>query len=352
MLPDGHGWQAVRRVVLVAAVAVLSAVPAAHAQYGGEVDVNAVVAPVTVRDASGRIVTNVARSRFHLYVDGMEVRIQDFALESDLPISLGFVLDTSGSMAGRKMAACQGFISAFLGERRQEDELALWTFGDERVLERFPFGMGWYLLPRVLETIRPWSTTALYDMIQRIPEVMERARHPRRAAILLTDGVDNASQMTAADATAIAEGLDDADLRARGGAATDVGRRVDLVRGRPEADRGGLRQGGISGSPRVGRCQSWRARCSTSCRRGSSSRSPLLESVSRSTARSRSRWTGTARPRGRGTPGRCRDDGARMRLNATSSEPQVPDAAAGRAPHHVCRAGEPVSGERRDRKLY
>ena len=49
--------------------------------------------------------------------------------------------------------------------------------------------MGWYLLPRVLETLRPWSTTALYDMILRVPEVMERATHPRRAVILLTDGV-------------------------------------------------------------------------------------------------------------------------------------------------------------------
>jgi Ca-activated chloride channel family protein len=178
------------------------------AQYEGRVEVAAVVAPVTVRDARGRIVTNVARRRFHLYVDGIEVPIRDFALESDLPLSLGFVLDTSGSMAGRKMASCQALIGAFLGERRQDDQLALWTFGDERVQERFPFGMGWYLLPRVLEAIRPWSTTALYDMIQRVPDVMERASHHRRAAILLTDGVDNASRMTADEAARIAEGLD------------------------------------------------------------------------------------------------------------------------------------------------
>ena len=180
----------------------------ALAQYAGQVEVAAVVAPVTVRDASGRIVTKVSRKRFHLYVDGIEVPIRDFALESDLPLSLGFILDTSGSMAGRKLVACQSLITAFLGERRQEDQLALWTFGDERVLERFPFGMGWYLLPRVLETIRPWSTTALYDMIRRVPDVMERTTHPRRAAILLTDGVDNASSISAAEAARIAEGLE------------------------------------------------------------------------------------------------------------------------------------------------
>jgi len=194
---------------IVAALTVLS-LPAVtvRAQYEGEVTVNAVVAPVTVRDDAGRIVSEVARDRFHLYVDGMEVPIRDFARESDLPLSLGFILDSSGSMAGHKLAACQDLIGAFLKERRQDDQLALWTFGDDRVLERFPFGMGWYLLPRVLETIRPWSTTALYDMIQRVPDVMERATHPRRAAILLTDGVDNASRLSAQDAGLIAEGLD------------------------------------------------------------------------------------------------------------------------------------------------
>jgi Ca-activated chloride channel family protein len=177
------------------------------AQYRGEVEVEAVVAPVTVRDSSDRIVTKVSRGRFHLYVDGLEVPIRDLSRESDLPLSLGFILDTSGSMAGGKMRACQALITAFLGERRPEDQLALWTFSDDRVLERFPFGMGWYLLPRVLEAVRPWSTTALYDMIQRVPDVMERASHPRRAAILLTDGVDNASRIDAVEATDIARRL-------------------------------------------------------------------------------------------------------------------------------------------------
>jgi Ca-activated chloride channel family protein len=194
--------------IAAAALVVLSVALTGRAQYGGEVNVNAVVAPVTVRDEEGRIVSEVPRNRFHLYVDGMEVPIRDFARESDLPLSLGFILDSSGSMAGRKLTACQDLIDAFLDQRRQDDQLALWTFGDDRVLERFPFGMGWYLLPRVLETIRPWSTTALYDMIQRVPDVMERATHPRRAAILLTDGVDNASRLTAEDAARIAEDLD------------------------------------------------------------------------------------------------------------------------------------------------
>ena len=194
-------------LILLGACLLLAGGRAALGQYRGEVEVEAVVAPVTVRTAAGRIVTNLQPSRFHLYVDGMEVPIHDLELESQLPLSLGFVVDTSGSMGGRKIASCQALVNAFLDQRRPEDEVALWTFADDRVLERFPFGMPWYLLPRILETLRPWSTTALYDMIQRVPDVMAEAVHPRRAVVLLTDGVDNASRLSAGEATDIARGL-------------------------------------------------------------------------------------------------------------------------------------------------
>jgi Ca-activated chloride channel family protein len=204
-----------RRFAILALVALAggvawwtSAASRVEAQYGGSVDVNAVVVPVTVRDSRNRVVADVPRRAFHLRVDGYPVPIQDLHLESDLPISLGFILDTSGSMAGRKLEGSRGLITAFLSERRQDDQIALWTFGNDLVIERFPFGMGWYLLPRVLETIRPWATTALYDMVLRVPEVMEKADHHRRAAILLTDGVDNASAISADEATAIARGLE------------------------------------------------------------------------------------------------------------------------------------------------
>lgn len=202
-----------RRIAIAAAavacvVGALSWTHRASAQYGSQVDVDAVVVPVTVRDAKGRVVKGVDPNKFQLLVDGYAVPIRDLHLENDLPISLGFILDTSGSMAGRKLEGSRNLIMAFLAERRQEDQLALWTFGNDAVVERFPFGMGWYLLPRMLETIKPWSTTALYDMVLRVPEAMEKADHHRRAAILLTDGVDNASLITAGEATEIARGLE------------------------------------------------------------------------------------------------------------------------------------------------
>ena len=195
-----------RRMILGALLAGGLAVPAA-AQYHGALQVNAVVIPVTVRDRKGHVVDHVSRSRFHLYVDGMRIRIQDLKRESDLPLSLAFILDTSGSMEGSKMTACRDLIMAFLKARRPGDEYALWTFGGDTVRERFPFGMDWYLLPRILESIRPWSITALYDMVEKVPEVVATASHPRRAVILLTDGVDDASKIDSNEATTLAQRL-------------------------------------------------------------------------------------------------------------------------------------------------
>jgi len=195
-----------RRALLVLALVLASAAPAAG-QYRGELQVDAVVIPVTVRTAAGRVVSEVPEKRFHLFIDGLEYPVPGVEKESDLPISLAFVVDTSGSMGGRKVAACRQMVLSFLAERRPDDEVALWTFGGERVMERFPFGTPLVLLPRVLELIRPWSVTALYDMVQRVPEVMAGARHHRRAVILLTDGIDNASRVDHQRATALARSL-------------------------------------------------------------------------------------------------------------------------------------------------
>ncbi len=195
-----------RRLLVTAVLAMGVAAPAA-AQFSSQLDVGAVVVPVTVRTHSGRIVKELAAKRFHLSVDGMEFPIQDVVPESTLPVSLGFILDTSGSMGGHKYEAASRLILTFLANRRPGDEIALWTFGDDRVRERFPFGMDWGLLHRILESITPWSTTALYDMVRRTPEVMAEARNGRRAAILLTDGVDNASELSHEEVTALVRQL-------------------------------------------------------------------------------------------------------------------------------------------------
>ena len=181
---------------------------AANAQtFTANVQVEAVVIPVTVRTEGGRVVDSVAPRRFHLFIDDIEVPIQDLAPESGLPLSLGFVLDTSGSMAGRKLRACRQLIDAFLEQRGRRDEIALWTFGHKRVLERFPYGTGWYLLPRILDSIRPWATTAMFDMLTRIPDVVAEARWPRQAAVFMTDGVDNASELSLDEALELVQRL-------------------------------------------------------------------------------------------------------------------------------------------------
>jgi len=61
------------------------------------VDVNLVLVPVTVTDRNGRLLTGLERSRFKILEDGVPRPIASFSTE-DLPVSIGLVLDVSGSM--------------------------------------------------------------------------------------------------------------------------------------------------------------------------------------------------------------------------------------------------------------
>ena len=82
-------------------------------QYSGHVAVEAVVLPVTVRTSGGKVVSKVSLKDFQLKVDGLMVPIRDLSREADLPLALGFILDTSGSMTGRKLLAGQNLARAF-----------------------------------------------------------------------------------------------------------------------------------------------------------------------------------------------------------------------------------------------
>src|SRR5215471_2158340 len=80
---------------LTALAVVLSA--AGRAQSTLRVDVNLVLVPVTVTDRNGRFITGLDRSRFQILEDGVPQAISSFTTE-ELPVSIGLVLDVSGSM--------------------------------------------------------------------------------------------------------------------------------------------------------------------------------------------------------------------------------------------------------------
>jgi Ca-activated chloride channel family protein len=177
--------------------------------FSASAEVSSILVPVTVRDGKGRLVSTLEQSRFHLYVDDMEFPIKSFWREGGLPISYSFIVDTSGSMNGRRLAKSREAIMEFVRQLRPDDEVCLITFGAGEVKRRLAFGTDPALVGRILESLRGYGTTALYDMLTATPQAMEEARNIRRVVLLFTDGVDTASEFTKADAVKVLEGLAD-----------------------------------------------------------------------------------------------------------------------------------------------
>jgi VWFA-related protein len=196
-------------LVLLAGPALCEDPPERKDAFSASAEVSSILVPVTVRDDKGRLVSTLEQSRFHLYVDDMEFPIKSFWREGGLPISYTFIVDTSGSMNGRRLTKCREAIMEFVRQLRPDDEVCLITFGAREVKRRLSFGTDPGLVGRILESLRGYGTTALYDMLTATPQAMEGARNIRRVVLLFTDGVDTDSEFTKADAVKVLEGLAD-----------------------------------------------------------------------------------------------------------------------------------------------
>ena len=108
--------------------------------FSASAEVSSILVPVTVRDGKGRLVSTLEQGRFHLFVDDMEFPIKSFWREGGLPISYTFVVDTSGSMNGRRLAKTREAIMEFVRQLRPDDEVCLITFGAGEVKRRLSFG--------------------------------------------------------------------------------------------------------------------------------------------------------------------------------------------------------------------
>lgn len=183
--------------------------PPEKGMFRASADVSSILVPVTVKDRRGRLVATLGKESFHIFVDGIEFPIKSFWREGGLPISYAFVVDTSGSMNGRRLAKTRDAIMEFMRGLRADDEVCLITFGGGEVKRRLAFGTDPGVLPRVLESLKGYGTTALYDMLTATPQVMEGAHNIRRVILLFTDGVDTGSTMSPGDAVKILEGLTD-----------------------------------------------------------------------------------------------------------------------------------------------
>jgi VWFA-related protein len=129
-------------------------------QFSGGVELVNVTA--TVSDRDGRFVSGLTRDNFTVYEDDRLQTITHFSAER-VPVSLGIVVDTSGSMAGEKIRAARRALGRFLTDLLDpEDELFLYQFSDEPVLLQ-DWTTDRLLLSRELGRIEAKGGTAIYD---------------------------------------------------------------------------------------------------------------------------------------------------------------------------------------------
>jgi VWFA-related protein len=159
--------------------------------------VDLVVVTATVTDRSGRFVSGLRAEDFSVYEDGKPQAISQFDAER-VPVSLGIVLDTSGSMAGEKIAAAHEALSRFVELLGPRDEMFLYRFDSEPRLVQ-----GWTedrdALVRRLGSVRPNGGTALYDAVaEGVPLAAQGAKR-KKALVVISDGNDTDSRTSLSD---------------------------------------------------------------------------------------------------------------------------------------------------------
>ena len=157
------------------------------------VDSNLVLVPVTVLDPLTRMVTGLEAENFQVLENGVQQKITSFGSE-DSPLSIGIVLDTSGSMGGNLAVSRQAVVE-FFKSANPEDEAFLVEFSDRPQLV-LPFTHNLGRIEEEILTARSKGNTALLDGVTLAVNEMKKATHPRKALILLSDGGDNHSRYT------------------------------------------------------------------------------------------------------------------------------------------------------------
>jgi Ca-activated chloride channel homolog len=146
---------------------------------------------VSVLDDKGRLVSGLSKENFKVTENGIAQPITVFKHE-DIPVSLGLVIDNSRSIEARKTRLDAAAIS-FVRQSNPDDETFIVHFDSDARLSR-NFTTNLSDLEDTLAASKPFGQTAIYDALLLAINNMENAKHEKRAVLLVTDGIDNASR--------------------------------------------------------------------------------------------------------------------------------------------------------------
>jgi len=175
--------------------------PPAQGQKGPEVggfifraETRLVVLHASVLDKTNHFVTNLPQSAFHVYENNVEQTLKLFRRE-DVPVSVGLVVDNSGSMR-EKREKVNAAALAFVKASHPQDEVFIVNFNDEAYLDQ-DFTSNQELLQDALKKVDQRGGTAFYDAVSMsIDWARKYGKKDKKVVLLITDGEDNASQMT------------------------------------------------------------------------------------------------------------------------------------------------------------
>lgn len=157
------------------------------------IDTNLVLIPVSVTDPLNRFVTGLERENFKIFEDKIEQTIAQFASE-DAPLSVGLVFDTSNSM-GSKLQKSRQAAAQFFKTANPDDEFFLIQFNDRPEMV-VPFTANPEEIQNRLTFTQAKGRTALLDGIYLAMNQMKKAKNPRKAVLVISDGGDNSSRYT------------------------------------------------------------------------------------------------------------------------------------------------------------
>jgi Ca-activated chloride channel family protein len=154
--------------------------------------VNEVTLSATVLDSRRHLVTNLKPADFVVFEDGQPQRITSF-IRQDIPVSIGIVVDNSGSMRTKRTAVTKAVLNLIQASNPQ-DEVFVVNFNDDPYLDQ-DFTNKVEVLREALDRVDSRGGTALYDaVIASADHLAKGAKKDKKVLLVVTDGVDNESR--------------------------------------------------------------------------------------------------------------------------------------------------------------
>jgi Ca-activated chloride channel homolog len=168
--------------------------PGSSSQFTFRMDAEEVVLNCTVVNNKGELVNDLTAGNFKILEDKIPQTVISLQ-HQDTPVSIGMVIDNSGSMSSKRAAVASAALDLVKASNPQDETFVI-NFSDQAYLDQ-DFTSDLDKLQNGLAHLSLTGSTALYDTLVTAAEKMQRsATRPRKVLIVITDGDDNASKLT------------------------------------------------------------------------------------------------------------------------------------------------------------